>query len=98
MSRISLEEKPPVAQAVSFYDLVNLCRSELARIDVDSRDMHLVSKESFRKWMMHALSAVAEKLGLAVGHIVAVLDDVYESVKGGFARGFREGMKKGRAR
>ena len=81
MSRISLEEKPPVAQAVSF----------------DSRDMHLVSKESFRKWMMHVLSAVAEKLGLAVGHIVAVLDDVYESVKGEFARSFREGMKKGRA-
>jgi hypothetical protein len=79
-----------------FNVLTEYLRAELERSAADQRAVHLASEESFAKWAQDVLGHIAEKLGVALGYLAGLAQGAYESIKGGFGKGFEAGFRRGR--
>jgi len=84
--------------SADFNTLAEYLRAELERNAADQRAIYLASEQSFATWAHTVLEHIAEKLGVAIGYLVGLASGAYESIKGGFSKGFEAGLRRGRGR
>jgi hypothetical protein len=84
--------------SADFNTLTEYLRAELERNAADQRAIYLASEHSFAAWAHKVLEQIAEKLGIAIGYLVGLATGAYESIKGGFSKGFEAGLRRGRGR
>lgn len=79
-----------------FHALADFLKAELAKADAEERAIHLRSHADFLAFVHVALEEAARVLGVSLGYIAGQIAALYEDVSGGFARGWRDGIARGR--